>query len=140
MLTLTKLGEMQPEQRTELFDRMFQELWPESTNRAETAMRELGITKPTFFAWRRKHRVPPTVILLMQEWLKAYGPESEIGQWAEVSGQLSTIASTVQEVTAQIGQLADRLAQLVDRRAAAQGQTSLSAPEPGPETPQSFAE
>lgn len=137
MLDLTTLGEMTPEQRTEEFDRLFQELWPESTNRALTAETKLGVTKPTYFRWRREHLVPDLVILLMQEWATV---SKETNEWRDVTTKLSGIAQTIEDLTGQIGQLSQSLAAIADHHAHAPEQNALSAQVSDPASLQSSPE
>ena len=117
MLTLTELGEMSDEQRTEVFDDLMIKIWPDSTNRADTASEHLGITRQTFFGWRRSHRVPVTVILLLQEWATPFKNTYEVREWAHVATELGEIATTFQTITGQIAKLTDRLDRVAAHRA-----------------------
>jgi hypothetical protein len=140
MLDLTQLAEMTPEQRTAEFDRLFDALWPNSSNKALTAETKLGVTKPTYFGWRRKHNVPPLVILLMQEWSIPAAVSKEVQEWNGVVAKLGGITDTIEQLTAQIGQLSADLAELADRRADAQEQTACADPDTSDGFPQSSPE
>lgn len=140
MLDLTKLTEMTPEQRTAEFDRLFDALWPGTSNKALTAEAKLGITKPTYFGWRRKHTVPPLVILLMQEWSIPVAVSKEVREWNSVVAKLGGITDTIEQLTAQIGQLSTDLSELADHRADAQEQTVYDDPDTSDESPQSSPE
>jgi len=140
MLSLTQLGEMTPEARTDLFDSLMDQIWPDSPSKAQTAAQHLGCTPQTYYGWRRKHTVPETVLLLLQEWAAPGHDYTEARMWREVTGDLSELASTIQLFSAQIGQLADRLERMADHRALAQGQSVSGAGPRGPGSRLSSAE
>ena len=47
MLSLTQLGEMTPEARTDLFDSLMDQIWPDSPSKAQTAAQHLGCSPQT---------------------------------------------------------------------------------------------
>lgn len=121
-LTIDELGEMPAEDKTLHFDQLATELWPDSTNKADTICQHLGVTRPTYFGWRRQHRVPATIIMLMQEWANVYDDDKEQQAWTNLAADLSQVTQTLANLTYQISQLAQRLEHLAEHRVAAQVQ------------------
>ena len=108
-LTIAKLGDLTPEQKTETFDRLASEIFPTTTNMSKDLSNSLGITRGSYFGWRRDNRVPDLAILLMQEWAEKE-THSDVALIQAITDDMRQISALFGQVTKNLAELGDRLA------------------------------
>lgn len=68
MMTPKTLHEMDPKERTQLFERMAQAHYG-NDRYAVKAAHDFGVSRPTVFAWKRNDNVPFAVLMVLEQWV-----------------------------------------------------------------------
>lgn len=109
MLTPDDLRSMTPEDRTQLFMDMAARFYGTKSNAVKLS-EDFDISKPTVFAWRRKHTTPWAVIFTLDAWLNSdAASERLLDDWHSLPADLGDATRALGRVAATLTTIARRL-------------------------------
>lgn len=119
MLKPSKLRNMKPEARTQLFDEMCRAYYGKG-GLAERIVEDFDVSRVTYFNWRRGNIVPFAVMYALDRWLHGEAKATNIVKdWQDLPAQLADAAKAMAKVAARL----ERIARLGSRAGAPESST-----------------
>lgn len=109
MLTRSDIEAMTPEQQTQLFESLAETFYGTARN-GPMIERDFGISRPTVFAWRRKHNTPWAVLYTLDAWVN-----SEVMTARQIVEDAVSLPAQLADITAGLGRVTATLSSLARR-------------------------